>query len=154
MRRDHYILLIVSRWSWNILRILQHFTASNEIDAKTLFRIAIIVITAHHHQYHHHQNHLEEAPVYIYLDAQNCNHHNHITSSSSQLGRGSSLYLSWCTGHWLHFSLFSCHSSISPFHEDDSATAAAADDDDDMYIMMQCLCVCNEKSALPPGSLL
>ena len=30
------------------------------------------------------------------------------------------------------------------------------DDDgvDDIYIMMQCVCVCNEKSSLPPGSLL
>ena len=27
-------------------------------------------------------------------------------------------------------------------------------DDDDIYIMMQCVCVCNEKSSLPPGSLL
>ena len=28
------------------------------------------------------------------------------------------------------------------------------DDDDDIYIMMQCVFVCNEKSSLPPGSLL
>ena len=27
-------------------------------------------------------------------------------------------------------------------------------DDDDIYIMMQCLFVCHEKSSLPPGSLL
>ena len=26
--------------------------------------------------------------------------------------------------------------------------------DDDIYIMMKCLFVCNEKSSLPPGSLL
>ena len=26
--------------------------------------------------------------------------------------------------------------------------------DDDIYIMMKCVCVCNEKLALPPGSLL
>ena len=28
------------------------------------------------------------------------------------------------------------------------------DGDEDIYIMMQCVCVCNEKSSLPPGSLL
>ena len=28
------------------------------------------------------------------------------------------------------------------------------EDDDDIYIMMQCVCVYNEKSSLPPVSLL
>ena len=28
------------------------------------------------------------------------------------------------------------------------------DDYDDIYIMMKCLCVCNEKSSIPPVSLL
>ena len=28
------------------------------------------------------------------------------------------------------------------------------DDDDDIYIMMKCVSVCNQKSSLPPGSLL
>ena len=28
------------------------------------------------------------------------------------------------------------------------------DDDDDIYIMVKCLFVCQEKSTLPPGSLL
>ena len=28
------------------------------------------------------------------------------------------------------------------------------DDGDDIYIMMQCVFVCNKKSSLPPGSLL
>ena len=39
----------------------------------------------------------------------------------------------------------------------ESATTALGDDDDDegdIYIMMQCVFVCNEKSSLPPGSLL
>ena len=35
---------------------------------------------------------------------------------------------------------------VSQDHDDD--------DVDDIYIMMQCLSVCNEKSSLPPGSLL
>ena len=28
------------------------------------------------------------------------------------------------------------------------------DDDEDIYIMMKCVCVCHEKSSLPPGSFL
>ena len=48
-----------------------------------------------------------------------------------------------------------CNIDISGDNNDD-----VDDDDDDggndgdIYIMMQCLCVCHEKSSLPPGSLL
>ena len=41
-----------------------------------------------------------------------------------------SVYLSWFTGHWLHFSLFSCHSSISPIDDDDGDDDDNDDDDD------------------------
>ena len=36
----------------------------------------------------------------------------------------------------------------------DVSGIAVYDDDYDIYIMMKCLCVCHEKSSLPPGSLL
>ena len=37
---------------------------------------------------------------------------------------------------------------------DDVVDADDVDDVDDIYIMMKCVFVCNEKWALPPGSLL
>ena len=39
-------------------------------------------------------------------------------------------------------------------HGDDKKDDADDDDDDDdIYIMMQCLCVCHEKSSLPTSEL-
>ena len=38
--------------------------------------------------------------------------------------------------------------------DDDDIDDVCDEDDDDIYIMMQCLFVCHEKWALPPGSLL
>ena len=38
--------------------------------------------------------------------------------------------------------------------EDNADDDEDGDDADDIYIMMKCLSVCNEKSSLPPGSLL
>ena len=38
-------------------------------------------------------------------------------------------------------------------HGDDKKDGADDDDDDDIYIMMQCLCVCHEKSSLPTSEL-
>ena len=40
------------------------------------------------------------------------------------------------------------------FVRDDVVFNYEEDEDADIYIMMQCLFVCNEKSSLPPGSLL
>ena len=37
---------------------------------------------------------------------------------------------------------------------DNAANTYDDDDDDDIYIMMRCVCVCHEKSSLPPVSLL
>ena len=40
------------------------------------------------------------------------------------------VYLSWYTGHWLHFSLFSCHSPIDEKDDDDDPFNDDNDDDD------------------------
>ena len=61
------------------------------------------------------------------------------------------LYLSWFTGHWLHFSLFSCHSSISPIDDDgdDNDNDDDIDDDNDENVNQMIGIIASNQQAYP-----